>query len=910
MKRIYLSIVVILALTTSSILQAVVIPYLPPMQSFGGTSADLSTFLPVSADYTLEVQGTVGVQISIAGGVLAYTPTANGTVRFSQKNGKVNVYEGNVYKTTLTPVWGTTYPVIADATVHSDPNNLLQNSSFETTGTLVGGTNFNFGAPWVTNATITSSGGIRIQSGTAGNANGIWECVWRGTANSNYFSQLLAATIKPNTNYRIIINQLAGSNSTAIFNVGLGSTAGGLEYGFIPVVLANGRNGTWSVILRTPMIISTPVYFTFKNTPTSTSTGSDPLTQIDYLALVEGTDAVTGITGAISATFLNGFAYAPQNVVIDYAAGDLFEMTSHIVNQGFEEIPIDKVQNIPGWTKTGPANSEYCTRTDAGPLSGAFKSGSVYFQYWSTSRPDYSISQVVTGLPNGKYRLTAAAGGDAGTTGTFVYASDKQTQVTTTGSDFSVDAVVVDGTLTIGFKSQSRNVNWSFADNFRLYYMGEVQDPVLNISTDNLFFDPNNITKTFNVTGANLTENTVLFAPSGIVLDKYLLTPAQVAAGATITATFDKTSPIINGLIRVSSGSIFKEITVNTSADLACFTPLYSTLTNIISDPYCNDLSKYTGWGSRAIETSYVFCGRRSIKFTGRCGGSIDFGLTGKIQGGKTYRVKAMVSTNGTGEAKIGISGATDALIVQAISTAAGVWLPVDFTFTARATPSSPNMYFNSCETQTATEGYIDNWEMYELPSIVVPLNDEDNGRMLFTSVGQTLEVPVVTNGFTNGFTVTSNNDKFDVQTPTLPNIGGTVTVRFIGTMVGQYNGTLTIQSVNTAAPAPGMKKIAGAGTKLEIPMVADITTGIGSTANNASKVFISGNDVISQFNLSHASAVEMSVYNVNGMLVANQKNQLNAGANQMILNTNLSAGVYFIKLNINGELTTTKLVK
>jgi hypothetical protein len=916
MKRIYLSIVVILVMATSSILKAAVIPYLPPMQNFGGSSVDLATFLPSGSNYTLEVQGTVGVEISIAGGVLTYTPTVNGTVRFSQKNGKVYVYEGNVYKTTLTPAWSTTYPVIADATADTDPNNLLQNSSFETPGSLVGGTNYNFGTPWVTNATITSSGGIRIQNNTTGNVNGTWECVWRGTANSNYFSQQIAATIKPNTAYKIIVNQLAGSNGTALFNVGLGSTAGGFEYGYIPVLLGTNKNGTSSVTLRTPASITSPVYFTFKNTPANTSNNLsvDPLTQIDYLALVEGTDAITGIAGATSATFLDGNAYAPEGVSIDYLAGDLYDMTSYLINPDFEAIQFEKHQAIPGWTKTGPTNTEYCTRNDAGPLSGAFKSGNVYFQYWSSSRPDYSISQSITGLPNGKYRLIAAAGGGDGANGTFVYAADKQTQVTNAGADYSVDAVVVDGNLTIGFKSVSRNHNWSYADNFRLYYLGEVQEPVLNVSKSDLFFDPNNITKTFVVSGANLTANAILTSPAGIELDKYTLTPAEVAAGTTITATFDNATKITNGVISVTSGSLTKEITVNTSADLACYTPEYSTLTNLIPDPFMNDLSKYGGWGNKSIVTdpAQVYCGSRSgfINGTALCwpnSGSIDASIAWKPN--TSYQIVAMVKAlNGTmniGVSNVGLGGDVNFEVPQS-----DTWTKFSTTFKTGATAGNGLCFFNGCGASTGYIGYIDNWQIYELPTLNAPVNDEDNGRMLFTSVGQTLEVPVTASGFTNGFTVTSDNDKFEVQTPTLPVAGGTVTVRFIGTMAGQYNGTLTIASQNPASPAPGMMKVSGAGTKLDIPMVADITTGLGNTASIGSTVYLSGNDIIAHFNLNSTSNVEMGVYNVNGMLIESNRQMLNSGSNQMNLNANLTSGVYFVKLNIDGEVTTTKLVK
>jgi len=875
--------------------RAAVIPYLPALQNINGSAVNLATFVPVERNYTLEVQGTAGTQISIAGGVYVYTPTTSGTIRFAQKNGKVFVYEGNVYKTTLTPVWNIQYPTIADATAHSDVNNLLQNSSFETPGSLVGGTNYNFGTPWVSNAVIAASGGIRIQNGTVGNVNGAWECLWRGSANTNYFAQQLSATIKPNTSYKVIINQLTGSNAYATFNVGLGSTVNGLEFGSAPVVLGNGKNGTWSVSVRTPASITTPVYFTFSNTSTNTSSsGTDPLTQIDYLALVEGVDAV-GIVGATSATFLDGTAYAPGNLAVDFANGDYMDCTSEIKNASFEDVQLDKQQTIPSWTKTGTANSEYCTRNDAGPAG--FKTGNVYFQYWSnaTPRPDFSISQIVTGLPNGKYRVTAAAGGDAGTTGTYVYAQDVQTQVTSTG-DFSAEAVVLDGSLTIGFKSVNRSVNWAFADNFRLYMLSD-GSPYMAVVPTSLTFNPTTLVKTFQVTGGYLTADATLVAPAGITLDKTTLTAAEVAAGVIVTATFDNATVISNGSITITSGSQSKSISVNTSIDPVIstsissarfdevlstgsftvsgsniasdisitapagitvnptsipkgtgavnavsvsvtydgttpnisgnivvtsgvatkniavvaalnsnnYTPLYSSLTNIIADPYCNSLSTYAGWGSNSVVSDYVYSGARSIKVTGKCGGSLDFNLTGKIEGNKTYRVKAMVSTNGTGETKIGISGATATNITNTLSTAAGEWLPIDFTFTTQATVAAANMYLNSCETQTATESYVDNWEMYDITSIA---------------------------------------------------------------------------------------------------------TGVAAPKDNVFSAYVSDKKLVADFNLSQSSAVEFSVYNTQGMLVSTQKGNFNSGANHTVINTNLASGVYIVKIAQNGKLFTQKVIK
>ena len=325
---------VLLCMLSAFSVQAVsVIPYLNALQSFGGSTADLGTFTPIEGDYTLEVQGTVGVQISV-GGLYTYTPTVSGTVRFVQKINKIYVYEGSTFMTTITPTYTITYPTITDGDAATNVNNLLRNASFETTGTLVGGTNYNFGTPWVSNVTVAASGGIRITTGT-GLVNGSYLCLWRGTANSNYFAQPILSTIKPNTSYKVIVRETAGSNAYANFNFGLGSTVSGMEYDFKPISLGNTKTGTWSITLHTTQNVTGTTYFTVKNTPNNTAnTGSDPVAQMDYLALVEGTLSVPapGITGVSSATYLSGTAYAPEGVAINYAGGDYYDMTPSVIN--------------------------------------------------------------------------------------------------------------------------------------------------------------------------------------------------------------------------------------------------------------------------------------------------------------------------------------------------------------------------------------------------------------------------------------------------------------------------------------------------------------------------------------------------------------------------------------------------
>lgn len=260
----------------------------------------------------------------------------------------------------------------------------------------------------------------------------------------------------------------------------------------------------------------------------------------------------------------------------------------------------------------------------------------------------------------------------------------------------------------------------------------QLSAPVLTGSPTALFFDDQYLSELMVVNGGNLTDAVSISAPAGIIVN-----PTSLPVNPTnesVAVTYDGTT-VVNGNISLTSGTMTTLIPVKSASNVGCFTPLYNNRTNIITDPYCNKLSNFTGWGGRSIETSYVNCGSRSIKLSGRCGGSLDFPLTGKIEPNKTYRVKAMVSTNGTGEVKIGLSGAADALVTQPISTAAGEWLPLVFNFTTGSSLNNPLMYFNSCETQTATVAYIDNWEMYDVTDIVSGFNNTLlNAQKVYTS--------------------------------------------------------------------------------------------------------------------------------------------------------------------------------
>ena len=287
-------------------------PTLPLRADFGGSSVDLNDFVVGNGDYTLEVQGTVGTPIVIAADNINYTPTTSGEVRFVKYDGVIYVYEDGFYITTAkSSKAAASFTDITGANVTTSESNLLANPSFETLGSSVGSNIYNIGTPWTSNVTM-KSGGIRV--GTNNNAtNGNYVLVWRGSGNSNYITQPLT-TLKPLHQYQVKMQQVASGNANADFNVGIGSAEGEYTLSSTTVRLGTSNDGIKAITFDAPsnIVEGGTYYFTFRNTSNNTaSSGNDPVTQIDWISLV--CQNALAITGATSAVYLDGTAYAPTS---------------------------------------------------------------------------------------------------------------------------------------------------------------------------------------------------------------------------------------------------------------------------------------------------------------------------------------------------------------------------------------------------------------------------------------------------------------------------------------------------------------------------------------------------------------------------------------------------------------------
>ncbi|KAA6302758.1 MAG: hypothetical protein EZS26_000928 [Candidatus Ordinivivax streblomastigis] len=179
--------------------------------------------------------------------------------------------------------------------------------------------------------------------------------------------------------------------------------------------------------------------------------------------------AITAATTAYTAALLNesGIATTIQTLqaaervyrIANATIASPADVTSLIINPSFES------GNATGWTNTG--------LTIANGTAFA-KTGTWFAEKWVATPANLAnstISQTLTGIPNGVYKLTVTATADktAGTIGTgiSIFAGTVSAEVNAS-SQYTVEAVVTDGTLTIGFKIENAATNWAACDNFRL----------------------------------------------------------------------------------------------------------------------------------------------------------------------------------------------------------------------------------------------------------------------------------------------------------------------------------------------------------------------------------------------------------------------------------------------------------
>ena len=145
-----------------------------------------------------------------------------------------------------------------------------------------------------------------------------------------------------------------------------------------------------------------------------------------------------------------------------------FDVTGYITNAGFE------YRDMSGWTQA-PANYLSTQINDQG-----FKTGLYYAERWQASGAlsEGSMSQTISNLPAGYYKLTANLGGN----GTYIDLNGKRANWTS-DKDYTVGYVLSENedlTITAG-KTAEGTANWIHFDNFRLQFCGDVQEALTTL---------------------------------------------------------------------------------------------------------------------------------------------------------------------------------------------------------------------------------------------------------------------------------------------------------------------------------------------------------------------------------------------------------------------------------------------
>jgi len=154
------------------------------------------------------------------------------------------------------------------------------------------------------------------------------------------------------------------------------------------------------------------------------------------------------------------------------SADNPLDMTDYITNPSFE------TGDLTGWTASGIGlqNNDIFS----------IKKGTWFLESWTwrgNTIGNARVSQKLTALPAGRYRLKAAAQNiqedtpKAAQTGAWIFAG-LHTEPVTVRANYTLEFVQVADVLEIGFEAKGATGNWLSVDNFQLEYLSDSFDDV------------------------------------------------------------------------------------------------------------------------------------------------------------------------------------------------------------------------------------------------------------------------------------------------------------------------------------------------------------------------------------------------------------------------------------------------
>ena len=265
-------------------------------------------------------------------------------------------------------------------------------------------------------------------------------------------------------------------------------------------------------------------------------------------------DAITALNAAATeaaADVVRYNTYTTANTTID--GGTNVDLTSLIVNPSFED-------GLTGWTNTG----EMATQTN----SAFTKTGSKYLEFWQPNGTK-GVSQTVGYLPAGVYKLAVRAKA-RGVTSAKVFANSNEQAMTIEDkeNEYTLTFEIADKTaINIGFEGvgTGADASWFALDNFRLTYVGSIDDLTYTLASGKMGTDKSAAQSTAETT---FLENKNL-ANYNALLAAIAEAEASVANYATLKTAIDKAEAMLtaNNFVTVAATTALEsEISTATAA--------------------------------------------------------------------------------------------------------------------------------------------------------------------------------------------------------------------------------------------------------------------------------------------------------------------------------------------------------
>lgn len=451
-------------------------------------------------------------------------------------------------------------------------------------------------------------------------------------------------------------------------------------------------------------------------------------------------DAATSVDGEISiASGATEVRIPVKTIVTNGCYTPLYSNLENIV----VDPGVNNLANFSGWGEkaivsiiTDPANV-YCGANSAVVGDGIkIGSGSINVDFTNMIQPltTYRVRAMVKTV-DGTFQL--------GVLGYELDQPDINTIIDTQGEWKPIDFTFTTGAIMGDVRVMFFN-NWqctgtkAFIDNWEMF---EYPEPTLLTNVKEIVMDSEYKTVNLIVNASSLSDAISVVAPEGISLSKTSLTPNDEAkvAGDTIIVSWDGITAV-DGNVQLSTGASTLSLPVKTYAvsNTTCFVPLYTDRTNIVTDPYLNNPSAFSGWGTRKFVSllsnpDSVFCGSHSGLVEGS--GSMDVLLTGKMQLNTQYIARVQVRTFG-GSFQLGVWGMNPRIsgdIQDSIDTQ-GEWAPISLTFATGDTLAAVQGMFINNYQRTGKRAFIDNWELYNLGPVGVTNPSVDVDRIYSTN--------------------------------------------------------------------------------------------------------------------------------------------------------------------------------